>query len=87
MVGGDELAALGAGVSYGPGVGVDELSEQRAIVAALVEDPAASARERANASALKEQRLREAGAPAGDWTDISFGSAGAKALRKSTSPA
>src|SRR3954447_10657737 len=42
---------------------------------AVVQDPAATAAEKANATALKkrlEQRLRQAGAPAGDWTDKAF---------------
>jgi hypothetical protein len=40
-----------------------------------VGDAGATARERANAEALKsrlEHRLREAGVPAGDWTDNAF---------------
>jgi hypothetical protein len=60
---------------YAVGVGVDELQEQRAIVAALIEYPAATGHERANARTLKarlEERLREAGSPAGDRTDIVF---------------
>jgi len=42
---------------------------------AVAENPGATAAERANAAALKrrlEQRLKEAGAPAGDWTDTVF---------------
>lgn len=44
-------------------------------LAAMAEDPGAAAAEKANAAALKqrlEQRLRDAGAPAGDWTDHAF---------------
>jgi hypothetical protein len=44
-------------------------------VAAVIADPAATAHEKANAEALKgrlERRLREAGVPAGDWTDSAF---------------
>ena len=44
-------------------------------LAAVAEDPGASAHEKANAEALGarlEQRLRQAGAPAGDWTDSLF---------------
>jgi hypothetical protein len=44
-------------------------------VAAVIGDPAATEHERANAQALKarlERRLREAGVPAGDWTDKAF---------------
>jgi hypothetical protein len=42
---------------------------------AVAADSGATAAEKANAAALKkrlEQRLREAGAPAGDWTDRAF---------------
>src|ERR1044071_6938052 len=42
---------------------------------AVAQDPGAAGPEKANAAALKErleQRLREAGAPAGDWTDHAF---------------
>src|SRR5215208_339727 len=42
---------------------------------ALAADPGATPAERASAAALKqriEQRLKEAGAPAGDWTDTVF---------------
>ena len=42
---------------------------------AVAQDPGAAGPEKANAAALKkrlEQRLREAGAPAGDWTDHVF---------------
>src|SRR6266851_9720787 len=60
-------------------------------LAAVVEDPGATEHERANAEALKtrlEQRLREAGAPAGDWTDNAFRlGRWAKELRKSASSA
>jgi hypothetical protein len=44
-------------------------------VAAVIADPAATDHEKANAAALKERlerRLREAGVPAGDWTDSAF---------------
>ena len=44
-------------------------------VTAVVGDAGATEHEKANAAALKrrlEQRLREAGAPAGDWTDNIF---------------
>ena len=44
-------------------------------LAAVAGDAGATAPEKANAEALKkrlEQRLREAGAPAGDWTDNAF---------------
>ena len=59
-------------------------------VAAVVADPAATEHEKANAQALKarlERRLREAGAPAGDWTDNAFRlGRWAKELRQSSSP-
>ena len=44
-------------------------------VGAVVEDRGATEHERANAEVLKarlEQRLREVGAPTGDWTDNAF---------------
>jgi hypothetical protein len=44
-------------------------------VAAVIADPGATENERANAKVLKErleQQLKEAGAPAGDWTDNAF---------------
>jgi hypothetical protein len=44
-------------------------------LAAVAANPGATPAERANAAALKqriEQRLRDAGAPAGDWTDAVF---------------
>jgi len=60
-------------------------------VAAVVADPGATEHERANAQALKarlERRLRDAGAPAGDWTDNSFRlGKWVKELRQSSSPA
>jgi len=60
-------------------------------VAAIIADPAATEHERANARTLKarlEGRLREAGTPAGDWTDNAFRlGRWAKELRRSSSPA
>jgi hypothetical protein len=60
-------------------------------VAAVVKDPGATADERANAAALKarlERRLREAGSPAGDWTDNVFRlGRWAKGMGRFTSPA
>jgi hypothetical protein len=44
-------------------------------VAALAQNHGATEHERANAQALKarlQQKLREAGEPAGDWTDNAF---------------
>ena len=60
-------------------------------LSAVVEDTGATEHERANAAALKarlEQRLREAGSPAGDWTDNAFRLGRlAKQIRQSASPA
>jgi len=60
-------------------------------VAAVIADPGATEHERANARALKarlERRLRDAGAPAGDWTDNAFRlGRWVKGLRQSSSPA
>ena len=62
----------------------------RAVVA-IIADPAATEHEKANAQALRarlERRLREAGAPAGDWTDSAFRlGRWAKELRQASSPA
>ena len=59
-------------------------------VAAVIADPAATEHERANAQALKtrlERRLREAGAPVGDWTDNAFRlGKWAKELKQTSSP-
>jgi hypothetical protein len=60
-------------------------------VSAVVRDPGATAHERANARTLKarlEQRLKKAGAPAGDWSDGIFRlGKWAGEIRKSTAPA
>src|SRR5204862_4083171 len=57
---------------------------------AVAQDARTSAPERANAAALKkrlEQRLRDAGAPAGDWTDHAFRlGRWAKTMRKPQPP-
>jgi hypothetical protein len=59
-------------------------------VAAVIADPASTDNEKANAQTLKarlERRLREAGAPAGDWTDNAFRlGKWAKELTQSSSP-
>jgi hypothetical protein len=56
----------------------------------VAEDAGATAPEKANAEALKkilEQRLREAEAPAGDWTDNAFRlGRWTGDMRKSTAP-
>jgi len=60
-------------------------------LAAVAGDAGATEHERATAETLKarlEQRLNEAGAPAGDWTDKAFRlGRWAKGTRKSVSPA
>jgi hypothetical protein len=60
-------------------------------LAAVAEDPGASEHEKANAEALGarlEQRLREAGTPAGDWTDNLFRlGRRVKDIKESASPA
>ena len=59
-------------------------------LAAVIEDPGATAPEKANAEALKkrlESRLRASGAPAGDWTDHAFRlGRQVREARESTSP-
>src|SRR5438477_12132440 len=59
-------------------------------LAAVTRDSGVTPSERVNAAALKkrlEQRLRDAGAPAGDWTDHVFRlGRRVKAARKSGSP-
>src|SRR5215472_12999044 len=70
---------------------VASVRRKLAAVAAVIADPAATDHERANAQALKarlEQRLREAGTPAGDWTDNAFRlGRWAREIGKSTAPA
>ena len=66
---------------------VEAVRRKLRAVTAVAEDAAATEHEKANAAALKtrlEQRLREAGAPAGDWTDNLFRLG---RLSKSVSPA
>ena len=59
-------------------------------IASVAADAGATASEKANAEALKKrlnQRLREAGSPAGDWTDKAFRlGRWAKEIRTSGSP-
>ena len=68
-----------------------DLRRKLRAVSAVVEDRGATEHERANAAALKarlEHRLRENGAPAGDWTDNAFRlGRWAKELKKSAAPA
>src|SRR6516225_3000889 len=70
---------------------VASVRRKLAAVAAVIADPAATDHERANAQTLKtrlEQRLRDAGAPAGDWTDNAFRlGRWAKEAKTSVSPA
>lgn len=70
---------------------VESIHRKLRAVAAVIADPAATEHERANAQALKarlERRLREAGAPAGDWTDNAFRlGRWAKGVRQASSPA
>ena len=60
-------------------------------LAAVAGDPAATEDERATARALKarlEHRLKEAGAPKGDWSDVAFRlGRWTTELSKSTAPA
>ena len=54
---------------------VEGLRRKLRAVAAVVEDPAATEHEKANAKALKARLLhglKEAGSPIGDWTDNAF---------------
>ena len=73
-----------------PGSSLAALRRKLRALAALARDAGATPPERANAAGLKkqlEQRLREAGAPAGDWTDHAFRlGRWAKAMRSSDSP-
>lgn len=70
---------------------VEAVRRKLRAVTAVAEDAGATEHEKANAAALKtrlEQRLREAGAPVGDWTDVIFRlGRQTKVTRKSVSPA
>ena len=70
---------------------VGALRRKLRALASVAEDAGATAPEKANAEALKkilEQRLRDAGTPAGNWTDNAFRlGRWAKRMRDSTSPA
>jgi hypothetical protein len=70
---------------------IEALRRKLKAVAAIVKDPGATASERANADILKtrlEKRLKDAGAPRGDWTDNAFRlGRWARKLRGSASPA
>ena len=69
---------------------VADLRRKLRAVAALAENAGATEHERANAQASKarlQQRLKEAGEPAGDWTDTAFRlGRRVKALAKASSP-
>jgi hypothetical protein len=69
---------------------IADLRRKLRALTALAENVGATEHERANAKVLKariEQRLRDAGAPAGDWTDNAFRlGKQLKELRKSVAP-
>ena len=79
---------MSAGGVAGP---VAALRRKLRAIGLLAGDSGATEAERENAAAVKirlEQRLREAEAPAGDWTDKAFRlGQWAREIRKSTSPA
>lgn len=70
---------------------VADIRRKLRAIAALAQDAGATEHERANAEVLKErlqQRLKDAGEPAGDWTDNAFRlGRRLKELTKGTSPA
>src|SRR6266702_5482962 len=70
---------------------VAALRRKHRAIASLAADSGATASERENAEAAKqrlEQQLREAEAPAGEWTDKAFRlGRWVREIRKSTSPA
>ena len=70
---------------------IEALRRKLRAVTAVVEDPGATLSERANAEALKDrlkQRLKDAGAPYGDWADNAYRlGRWAKRLKSSSSPA
>jgi len=70
---------------------IADLRRKLRALTALAENVGATEHERANAKLLKarlEQRLKDAGAPAGDWTDNAFRlGRQLKEVRKSVSPA
>jgi hypothetical protein len=69
---------------------LEALRRKLRALTAVADDAGSTAPEKANAQALKkilEERLREAEAPAGDWTDKAFRlGRWIKEMRKSTSP-
>ncbi len=70
---------------------VGALRRKLRALASVAENPGATAAEKENAQALKkilQQRLRDAGAPAGDWSDNVFRlGRWARDFRNSTAPA
>jgi hypothetical protein len=76
---------------HSPFASVEDLRRKLRAIAAVVKDPAATLHEKANAEALKarlERRLKQAGVPAGDWTDTVFRlGQWAKKTGRSTAPA
>lgn len=70
---------------------VESIRRKLRALAAIVDDFASTDHEKANAQALEArllQRLREAGSPAGDWTDRAFRlGRRAQEMRKATAPA
>lgn len=70
---------------------IADLRRKLRALTALAENVGATEHERASAKVLKarlEQRLKDAGAPAGDWTDNAFRlGRQLKEVRKSVSPA
>jgi hypothetical protein len=72
-------------------VSVEAVRRKLRAVTAMVTDTGATEHEKANAAALKtrlEQQLRQAEAPAGDWTDDVFRLGKfARSIGKSISPA
>ena len=74
----------------GPIGSMEAVRRKLRALAAVAGDAGATEQERATAEALKarlSQRLNQAGAPAGDWTDHAFGlGKWAKKMKKSASP-
>lgn len=69
---------------------VDAIHRKLRGLVAMLQDPTITENEKANAQALKqrlEKRLRQAGVPEGDWTDIAFRAGRTiEALKQATAP-
>ncbi len=69
---------------------IDSVRRKLQGLGAMLRDPAATEHEKANAAALKaqlEEKLKDKGVPAGDWSDIAFRAGKAlKTLKQSTEP-